>query len=567
MADNELKQALKLEGLEKIKALSNILGDVNKNIALREKAEKALQVAIKQTATAEQLIRGEYDKELALVKNLRDVKAEAFKKAMSDKAKERDAYFAIGTALRKDMMQSRQEMRMMREATGSIGSWFGGAVGSESMRLFQKFDELKFTFEGLGAVAEGTKGKLGSILGTVAGFGLPVAAVGAGAFYFAEQIKRWGEESDKAKAGLEDILVVVGKLDKIELLKRRVGEREKIEPSAWDMFLANFMGPASWQAKGKLQITAAQQEETAQVTERLAIEKATSDAAKERVEIAKNMLAMGETNTDFVIQELEAYKQTLMSENQIKTSLKERYAIQKEIYDLRKKQSEEAATKADIAEAHMWASAFGGKWAPRGAGMGITQSGIPGTLTGVKARPEDWAKSNAKYTKVAFEDLSLESQAFFHGMESMSQELASQISTGIGGAFRAAFGEGKNLMADLITMFASSFLGSFFTGWFGAVTSSWLPHASGGMITEPVIGVGLHSRAIHTFGERGPEEVVPRNRSLYTSHSPGGGDLGRMAASVGLMAKALANGTLRLRGKDAVLIYKANELTYNQGVM
>ena len=36
-----------------------------------------------------------------------------------------------------------------------------------------------------------------------------------------------------------------------------------------------------------------------------------------------------------------------------------------------------------------------------------------------------------------------------------------------------------------------------------------IPHAMGGILTEPIIGFGLHSGRMHSFAEHGPETVVP----------------------------------------------------------
>jgi hypothetical protein len=51
---------------------------------------------------------------------------------------------------------------------------------------------------------------------------------------------------------------------------------------------------------------------------------------------------------------------------------------------------------------------------------------------------------------------------------------------------------------------AISSVGSGISG----ITSRVIPHARGGIIAEPIIGRGLHTGAIHTFGENGIREKV-----------------------------------------------------------
>jgi len=46
--------------------------------------------------------------------------------------------------------------------------------------------------------------------------------------------------------------------------------------------------------------------------------------------------------------------------------------------------------------------------------------------------------------------------------------------------------------------------------------------AAGGIVPEPVMGVGLHSGQTYTFGERGPETVVPQGQSVSDVRGKGG---------------------------------------------
>ena len=70
-------------------------------------------------------------------------------------------------------------------------------------------------------------------------------------------------------------------------------------------------------------------------------------------------------------------------------------------------------------------------------------------------------------------------------------------------------------------------LGGMLSGVFSAV-KGWYGFADGGYITEPVIGMGLHSGAGYTFGERGTEKVVS-NEELRS-----GGQGGTISVSIPL---------------------------------
>ena len=86
---------------------------------------------------------------------------------------------------------------------------------------------------------------------------------------------------------------------------------------------------------------------------------------------------------------------------------------------------------------------------------------------------------------------------------------------------------------------------------FGFLSAIW-PHAQGGWINEPVVGIGLHTGGVHTFGEQGPEHVANMNQMAMNARHGGDYDGTRMVVN------ALRSMQWQMRGLDMVAAYDRN---------
>lgn len=111
-------------------------------------------------------------------------------------------------------------------------------------------------------------------------------------------------------------------------------------------------------------------------------------------------------------------------------------------------------------------------------------------------------------------------------------------------AFMSAIQRGKQLSEiikdiglNALNMGLSMGMQGFFGGLFGLLTGGGFmqgflgalginPRAQGGIIDEPVVGVGLNSKSLWTFGEKGNEWVTPMDKMrVPNSHGPNSGSI------------------------------------------
>jgi hypothetical protein len=93
---------------------------------------------------------------------------------------------------------------------------------------------------------------------------------------------------------------------------------------------------------------------------------------------------------------------------------------------------------------------------------------------------------------------------------------------------QAVIEEIETIIARLIAMKAIELILSLIPGGQGvalpAVAAvSPLPHAKGGWLNEPVVGVGMSTGRIHTFAEKQPEYISTINQMSQTSRGGGSG--------------------------------------------
>jgi hypothetical protein len=100
----------------------------------------------------------------------------------------------------------------------------------------------------------------------------------------------------------------------------------------------------------------------------------------------------------------------------------------------------------------------------------------------------------------------------------LADAITSAIMKGVTNANTGGGGGGGSIWSRVAGIFIGAALGGLGGGVTGiggslqgvsAGVGGAIGHASGGLINEPIMGVGLRSGLIHTFGERGPETVIP----------------------------------------------------------
>lgn len=476
--DEELKLALKLEGLDKIKALKDILGDVNKSIATREQAEKGLVSAIKQTATVEQMIHGEFKKELDLISNVRSARTNAFDAMRSEKAKERDTYFSVGTELRKFYMEQRvgdrtmregvQTVRMMSEAFG-----FGGLAGGLA-KAMDAFQQTEFAVKSLAIGLEGAGGKFASFGQKLMAFAGPTIAGGTiivGMGLIAGALKDMEEAAKKAADELGRVNLAAGNIQPERFVARGLREAQKGQkegPGWLSIFLAQNFG-----------ITSKLTEEVITSTKKL------TEAEEEYAKVY-GVVATAKT-----------------------------YAEQQEAGKL---------ALEDVLENRI---------ARRFAG---TQRGVPGRmygppsiygeLQGVAPKPYDWGVSQP--ANISWGELDEKSKVFFSGMQNMIGTLSQEVRQGLGGAFVATFGEANSLMEKLLQSFMIG-IGDALLKLGMRKAVSYIP------VIGPLLASQINSTPSTGYG------LVPGNEATLMSHSSGGGIAG-LSAEVATLSQVIRSG-------------------------
>lgn len=555
--ESELKQILKLEGVDKVKALAGYVGDVNKALGDRERAEKQLVKALKDTATAEQLVHGEYKKEMDIVANLRNVRSQAMASLQSDNAKMMKSYFETGEELRRFYKEQRLGDRVMGDAGRAVQSFTSIIGGTEISNAFtsitNNFQTLEFSLQSTSIAAQGAGGKWASFGQTLSGLALPITAVGAGIMFIIDHFNKLNEAIDKAREKLNKVFTDTAaeyfRLSTEMQVQMLQAERSKLE------------------AEGrKIQgvLINAREATASNVAEKMAYLEIEKQAQAEL--LAKNA----------EIRQLDA---RIM-------------ALQDKVKEEQKKRQEDAAKKglggpgtpapafegAELMTAEEWFWKFH-EYTPtagflkssaspltlaelmapdqglrsmtaRGSGANVSFMPTPQFLPSVPLKPSSW--SSSEDPKVKFEEMSGEAQAFYSGMNAMTNQLANTITTQVGGAFRRVFGESQSMAADLIVTFVSAFVSKGASKLIDKIPGM----ASGGVLTEPYIARGVQSGNLLALGESGPELVTPMNRITGMSHSSGGADTARMAASIDRLTRAIGSGVWRAKGPD--LIYALN---------
>lgn len=516
--DQELKLILKLEGQEKIKALAGIVGDVTKSLGERERAEKQLVKALKDTATAEELVHGHYKTEMALVKNLREVRSQAADAMQSDYAKMMKSYFTTGEEMRRYFQSQRLSNRIMSEASQTVNNFTniigGTSISNAFTSLTSNFQSLEFAVQGIAISATNAGGKMASFGNVLAGLAAPITILGAGVLFVANQFKELTKASDEASKSLAktfmDSMQEYFNLTPKQMLEGLEKEREKIQKE---------------------------------------IAKATAGLLKAEAFTASSA-------AEKIIKE----QAILTYETALKKANEDMLRLEVRMKRLRKEATEKIGlgTAVPFPEDVELVSGGGYTRGPGflgGLGTGVTggRGVIPGMLRGVAPKPSSWGQADE--VKVKFDELSTETRGLFTSMTAMADAASTHISNSLATGLREAFGEGKNLFEDMLLGFMSSLADFGIKEMFKEILS-FVPGlgpfiskmAGGGIITEPMIARGMHTGRLVAIGESGPEIVTPMNRATGTHHASMNTETQSLIASVNMLARTIAGGAWKVRG-------------------
>jgi SLT domain-containing protein len=100
-----------------------------------------------------------------------------------------------------------------------------------------------------------------------------------------------------------------------------------------------------------------------------------------------------------------------------------------------------------------------------------------------------------------------------------------------------------------------------------AAGNGYIGYANGGIISEPITGIGLHTGTRYAFGERGPETVIPNGVSIGSSSVGSSSDNREILARLDMIASLLERG-LTLDGQrvsSALLPSLINTVRYGVG--
>jgi hypothetical protein len=428
----------------------------------------------------------------------------------SDVGKMKEKYFELGTELRSFYQEQRLQSRTFREMGGAVnelGMAFGNeGLGKSVVGALQNVHGMEFAFNGLSLAAQSAGGRIGEVAQSMSGLIMPMTLLAAGVLYAAssyQELEKAAREAGKAagEAALSGALKRETPEEQIAFYSR---ERSRLETEQKQK-QAQYLG---YQAVAKGEFIpggfGARASEMAY--------KELAETNKKLTEVNEKIYDLQKKKDDDLGKAAPAFQGAdLETEGERFFKLHE-YTISKEFLKNVVDGTTSALTLIEL-KGTGGVSALSPLGAMQyGPSNPEAMGGVLGNLQGVQPRA---FSEKEKFTKVAFDNLSIEAQSFYRGMEAMTNSLGEKISSVVGGAFREVFGNAKSWGADLIATFAEAFISQ---GASSAFTKLF-PHASGGMLMEPVMGIGMHSGGIHTFAENGPEMITPYN--AYPSASVG----------------------------------------------
>lgn len=410
--------------------------------------------------------------------------------ARKAKTETMDAYFNMGTALRKFYMEQRVGDRTMREAIQTT-SIFTNALGLSGLsgglgQVATAAQQTEFVIGSLGIAAQSAGGKfsgMGKVLMELAGPLSAVGAFGGAVLFINSEVSRMSTELQKATDELIDLKVELGEISKLGVLNQRMARAQESEPniSLWDRIVSAVSAPLGGNAYAAMAGKAATDKQKLIDSLQVQINKYLEEA-------------YGVTITG---------KRGGTVEPGINYSPSD-YFIKKQV---------QRGGSVLSAKELSGKGSYIGKSSGMGIGIGIRGSvSAPGT---VPELPAEYAHAQEVVVEL--------NQGIITMGNTLSNSLAQGFIKGFqkGESVLGAFTEAiltsmANIAAQQAAAAGVAGLLSLIpgVGSFGSIFSALgglFKFAGGGVISEPVYGVGAKSKRGYLIGESGPEMVSPLN--------------------------------------------------------
>jgi len=398
----------------------------------------------------------------------------------------------VSDKLRQFYREQRVGDRTMREGVSTI-QMFSGVLGGDIANgvgaAANAFQQAEFTVNGLGIAAQSAGGKIATLGTSILAISAPItvaAAAMSGGILLMNSMKEETKDLDKAIYDLRVQLGLISKADQWAELQRRLEElKDKQAETTWkDAFTFGLSGGDPKVAE-EVRANARKRRE------------------KELLELQKEIEAFKKAN-ELVLDEVVSTGKS-ETEKEYKEQIAE---IEKYI-------------KA-VQEMRMLAIST---WKKKPEPLrGVKEPKTPETVTEFT----EGEKAVARFEQVASRAMG---------------NVGNTIGNTIGRGFVDAFGIAHTLLGQFIEEILAglakiaieravfALLDFAFPG-AGTALNVVVPHASGGMLYNPIVGVDTVTGRIHTFAERGPERVIPTGQLSRDASMRGGGDMQPIVVNV-----------------------------------
>lgn len=518
MADAELNVFVKVSddgGLNKVATRFNELIDKWRagRISADEMTE-AIRIGTKMFNGMDQELNKEILPTLGkTVAQMKDAKSQAVDPLSSSVQKNQRAYFDLGREMRQWFIQQRAGDRVMREfgqTTTMLGSMMGaGGLTSVVNTAQGAFQQMQFSAVALGKSFENAGGKLEGLgkmlVGSAGIIGGAVAAISV----MIMLLKEMKDTTEAAKTATNDWLETLVKVGKIrgqglvDLRKAQLESTKKEGPdiSFWKALLAKGgFGAAEFQRAVAVWLKDVEEKT-----------KAVEDAEKSLQDSRGDSFDQWIEDGNFVLEQQKLLQQAMNEESKLRVKEIDAWW---DLHDAIQAANDAKAAGYELREQKLRENED--RRRERNRPPAFTY-GEMGEMILDKGDEVAEAVSGTGHSK-----LFKEMEATRDSAKSFTDDLSSGImnaTQGLTQGFIKAFNLGEGLLgqfaASMLATFAQigtkALIGNVLSMIPGLGFLSAVGFAEGGILTEPVVGVGVKSGRVHTFAERGPESFSPMN--------------------------------------------------------
>ena len=537
----ELTLALKLEGAEKVGALTDMLNDQTQSVYDRASASRFLKQAVNEEYTAAERASGvARDAEVAL-NQWGNTAHDLSLRVASDNGKIKDSYFTLGAAMREQLMGIRTEHRVTGEALLALGMTGKSALGE----TLGQISALNVSAKIMSATLSQAGGVGAMFGGVLSGFALPLAATVGAIVSLNKQMDELNDRWKKAGDEAFQLRIRLGELDaqaQLNFVRQNLRdaqeELQKIHPEM------GFFGTVSALTGGiggiQAGVSAAEKEAMVKYAEQLNVvnelradEKdlvkqlydaqiAKADAADKIEDKAEQRTKQGyadrvvlaEQNAKLEKGGLTDVLAALDAQISITTNVRERNELL-----IKRNQLEQDNMRVLIAEGAGPGTLQDATTLRNQQMMHPTLQGLPGQQTMPQIQADTVRQINT-----AIAESELRTKSFNAAWGQLTTTMSSQTANTIAGGFQSAFGIGHTLLGQFATDFLTTFaklaesnvlkgLFSWISGGFGGSLFGLIGQAFGGGG-----GGGLDEGTLEMIGAGGYSSPVIGAAS-YTSSS------------------------------------------------